>query len=43
MFKKPQAEVVEFSNEDVILTSLMGVLQEDDPVEQPKGSNNTLF
>lgn len=35
---KPDVEVIEFLGEDVILTSLIGEVGEDDPTEQPNGA-----
>ena len=32
-FLKPEAEIVEFLSDDVILTSVLGNLGEDDPEE----------
>ena len=35
-FTKPEATIIQFAAEDVIVTSVMGILDEDDPVEQPQ-------
>lgn len=33
-FKKPQAEIIMFLNEDVILTSIIDEYDENDPISQ---------
>ena len=32
-FLKPEVEIIEFSSEDIILTSVIGDVGEDDPIE----------
>ena len=37
-FIDPEATLIIFPTEDVIVTSVIGSVDEDDPIEQPQGN-----